>query len=155
MGWILWMAMAGADEPKDDPNLLSYWRGNGIEIIVRSLDVERAIEVAEETIEVAPARPSKNLPRGTPGNVAILLPDSPPYISSIELNCKKDGYRARAALFENQAAFTNVPNDKCTIRFKGGGITNRVDIRDAGIGVLLACKPLNNSTIGCQRAKPE
>ncbi len=52
------------------------------------------------------------------GLVNVVVPDQPPG-ASLELKCP-NGYRERSMIQENTAKFTNVPNDQCTLMFKGG-----------------------------------
>ena len=52
------------------------------------------------------------------GRINIVL-TGVPASTSLELNCPS-GFRERSALRENTAIFNNVPNEPCTMLFKGG-----------------------------------
>ena len=52
------------------------------------------------------------------GRVNVVVPNLQPG-ATLELTCP-DGYRRRSAVEQNTAIFEDVPDDRCTVLFKGG-----------------------------------
>ena len=52
------------------------------------------------------------------GRVNVVVPNLQPG-ATLELTCP-DGYRKRASVEQNTAIFEGVPDDRCTVLFKGG-----------------------------------
>ncbi len=54
-----------------------------------------------------------------PGRINVILTTELPPGASLELTCS-DGYRTRAEVSLNTAVFDGVPDEECTLFFKGG-----------------------------------